>query len=447
MNTMETELQKLDGELYSMYLRSQEIAQLKWLPNIAPRNDSYNSYPHIRGVIGKIDRLLYEDEEYQFSLNCSELYILLCSILMHDIGKGAQENPFEKGIVFDHALASHDIIMNHWADLGLPTKKVAEIVADICRFHACPGETEMKELYTKYYIDHRRTEAVRGRILGALLFLGDHMDNTFTRVVPSIFKDEIPLEVVGEFRSKIADVRYDRKHKVIREVLDRKRLNLDDIYGIKTLQGKLYEYLDDALKDSSGKRAKVSTLYTLAENAMENEGEVAKIKDELNIIGMPVKKWLIEYDEHLFQIYKRKDSEGNKVLDSVYALEPVINLDYCLEVLKGICMLSGGIFARQFFQYRELVNFIREEESRTYMVKCAVRRLSLLLKTDKDCAYVIYCDENNWSFSRKEEDSQKRGQGRKAACEPEDGRDQKEVVYNELKELICERVEKYDEAK
>ncbi len=446
MNTMETELQKRDSELYAMYMRSLEIAQLKWLPNIAPRKDSYNSYPHIRGVIGKIDRLLYEDEEYRFSLNCSELYILLCAILMHDIGKGAQENPFEKGFVSDHALDSHNIITEHWADLGLPTKKVAEIVADICRFHACPDKAQMKELYTKYYIDHKRTEPVRGRILGALLFLGDHMDNTFTRVVPSIFKDEMPLEIVGKFRSRIADVRYDRKHKVIREILDRKRLEPDDIYGSVTLQGELYEYLKKQIKDE-GKRAKVSTLYVLSENVMDNEKEVALIKDELNIMGMPVKKWLIEYDEHLFQIYKRKDREGNTVIDSVYALEPIINLDYCLEVLKGICMLAGGIFARQFFQYRELVNFIREEESRTYMVECAVRRLSLLLKAEENCGYVIYCDENNWSFSRKNDDARKTGRKQKDAREPEDGMDQKEVVYNELKEMICERVEKYDEAK
>lgn len=88
MNTMETELQRQDGELYAMYLRSMEIAERQWMPNIVPNKDSYNSYPHVKEVMRHIDRLLYE-EECSFALNCSELYILLCAILMHDIGKGA----------------------------------------------------------------------------------------------------------------------------------------------------------------------------------------------------------------------------------------------------------------------------------------------------------------------------------------------------------------------
>lgn len=88
MKTMESELQRQDNELYMMYLRSMEIAELKWAPSIKPKKDSYNSYPHIRGVMGQIDRLLYEDEENTFVLNSSELYILLNAVLMHDIGKG-----------------------------------------------------------------------------------------------------------------------------------------------------------------------------------------------------------------------------------------------------------------------------------------------------------------------------------------------------------------------
>lgn len=182
-------------------------------------------------------------------------------------------------------------------------------------------------------------------------------------------------------------------------------------------------------------------LYVIAENVMTNEKEIALIKDELNVMGMPVKKWLIECDEQLFQVYKDKDEEGNNIISSSYALEPIINLDYCLEVLKGICMLSGGIFGEQYFQYSELVNFIREEDSRTYKVKCAVRRLSLLLKADESCNYVIYHDENNWSFYRKKNawyDSET------AAVS---GQDQKDIVYNMLKTTVRERLERRNGSK
>lgn len=432
MKTMESELQRLDNELYMIYLRSSEIAKLKWLPNIKPKNDSYNSYPHVKGVMEQIDRLLYEEEENSFLLNSSELYILLCAVLMHDIGKGAYERLSEKDFSPSHAVDSRKLIVKNWADLGLLTKKAAEIVADICWFHDCPDKAEMKELYTRYYIDQfKRTEPIRGRIVGALLFLGDHMDNTFTRTVPPFFKEEMTLDVVGNFRSKIADVRLVRQYKMVKEILDKDCFTeAKDIEGQNMLYGDLYKYLSD-LKVSSRqsrleKKAKNSTLYTIAKNVMENNQEIMLIKDELNIMGMPIKKWLIECDEHLFRIFE--DEHGN--LNSAYALEPIINLDYCLEVLKGICILSGGIFARQYFRYVELVNFIREEEKNTYKTICAVRRLSLLLKAGGNVDYMIYYDENNWSFSCRKD------------REPLEGQDQKEIVYQQIKKIICERLGK-----
>lgn len=432
MKTMETELQRLDNELYIVYQRSFEIAMLKWLPNITPKKDSYNSYPHIKGVMAQIDRLLYEDEN-RFSLNCSELYILLCAILMHDIGKGIYETPSDKRYIPDHAFNSYKIIVTHWASLGLLTEKVAEIVADICRFHDCPDQVEMEELYTKYYIDQfKRTEPIRGRLLGALLFLGDHMDTTFTRVVPSFLKENGVLEIVGNFRNKIADVRLDRQHKMIRQILDKTCFEKEDIKGGHVLKGDLYNYLDKNVitRDHWAKRPEVSALYAIAKDVVKSEKDIALIKDELNIMGMPVKKWLIECDEHLFEIY-REERGGQEKICSVYALEPIINLDYCLEVLRGICILSGGIFAGQYFQYSELVNFIHEEERNKFKIECAVRRLSLLLKAEGGCGYVIYYDENNWSFYC-----------RKKEIFAGDG-DQKEEVYDRIKKIICERLDKH----
>lgn len=441
MNTMESELQRQDGELYAMYLRSMEIAERQWMPNIAPNKDSYNSYPHVREVMRHIDRLLYE-EECSFSLNCSELYILLCAILMHDIGKGAPQSPADKDRVRDHAFDSCKIIQTHWTELGLPTKKVAESVTAICRFHDCPDQVEMEELYSKYYIDLlERAEPIRGRFLGALLYLADHMDNSFTRTVPPFYKESEPLEVVGNFRSKIADVRLDRQYKMVREILDRTCFEAKDLLGIRSLQGELPRYLSQKIPKYPVKRAETSVLYVIADNVMTNEKEISLIKDELNVMGMPVKKWLIECDEQLFQVYKDKDEEGNSIISSAYALEPIINLDYCLEVLKGICMLSGGIFGEQYFQYSELVNFIREEDSKTYKVKCAVRRLSLLLKADEFCSYVIYYDENNWSFYRKKNVWH---DGETAAVF---GQDQKDIVYNMLKTTVRERLERRNGSK
>lgn len=434
MKTMETELKRLDNELYTIYLRNLEIAEFEWLPSIVPQNGSYNSYPHIKGVMRQIDRLLYDHDECYFSLNGSELYILLSSILMHDIGKSVKDNPANSGYIYGHADASFDIINEKWAELGLPTEKIATIIAQICRFHDCSDPLKMDELYTEYYIDQfKRAEPIRGRLLGALLFLGDHMDNNFTRIVPDFIKEGDPLEIVWNFRRKIADVRLDRQNKMIKEILDKSYLSKGDLRGRCTLQGDLPAYLSCHVEGATGKVAKKSVLYVIASDVLKNEKEIARIRDELNIMGIPVKKWLIECDEHLFSVYSKKDMDGNDIISSVYALEPIINLDYCLEVLKGICSLSGGIFARQFFQYSELVNFIREEESKTYKVECAVRRLSLLLKAGDVHDYVIYYDKNNWSFYCHKNE------------EPVNSQDQKDAVYREVKKIIEERLGRHHE--
>ncbi len=445
MKTMETELQRMDEELYTMYLHSRKIAERTWLPYIMPKRDSSNAYPHIRGVMKRINSLLYDHEGTDFSLSCSELYILLSAITMHDIGKGIVACGEETEYLPGHAYDSYKIVKEHWADLGLPTEKVAGIVANICWFHDCPDDEDMEELYTKYYISQaKNTEPIRGRLLGALLFLGDHMDNTFERTMPFIFKEGRLLDIVGRFRSKIADVRLDRQYKMIKEILDRTCFESSDIYGQCTLKGDLFLYLSQYIsQDRPGKRVKTTALYTIAKDAINNEREIARIKDELNIMGMPVKKWLIECDEHLFQVCGMGQGE-NEVIYSMFALEPLIKLDYCLEVLKGICLLSGGIFAQRFFRYRELTNFIREEEGKEYKVKCAVRRLSLLLKAfgilnepgmqgeDGRRNYEIYYDENNWSFyCRDEMETEEEGLKDK---------DHKEIVYNRLKGLIVKKL-------
>lgn len=382
----------------------------------------------------QIDRLLYDHDECYFSLNGSVLYILLTSVLLHDIGKGVKDKPENRGLLYNHADASFDIISKNWGTLGIPTEKIANIIAKICRFHDSSDLLKMEELYTEYYIDQfKRREPIRGRLLGALLFLGDHMDNTFTRIVPDFFKEGAPLKEVGRFRRKIADVRLDRQYKLIKEIVDKSSLYQKDLQGNIILRGDLPAYLSKRIKDDNGKSATESVLYTVANDVMTNERKIALVRDELNIMGIPVKKWLIECDEHLISVYEEKDryTSEKPVINSVYALEPIINLDYCLEVLKGICSLSGGIFARQFFQYSELVNFIREEERKTYKVKCAVRRLSLLLKAGNVFDYVIYYDENNWSFYCQKNER------------PVNSQDQKDAVYEEVKKIIKERLDKH----
>ena len=89
MKTMEQELRQMNQNLYELYIRSYDLAVEQWLPQIKPSNDSYNSLPHLLGVKKRIERILYpEERDSSITLSACELYILLNSVLFHDIGKG-----------------------------------------------------------------------------------------------------------------------------------------------------------------------------------------------------------------------------------------------------------------------------------------------------------------------------------------------------------------------
>ena len=387
------ELHKTNLELYTAYKRSSDIALTQWLPNISPKKDSYNSYPHICGVEYHLNEILcnINSDCSIIQLNPTEIYVLLCSVLLHDIGKTIPDSS-------DHALESKTFIKKNWATLGIVSERIAKIIALICRFHDCKNDDDVNErLIDIFYVD--RYEPIRGRKLGALLVLADHLDNTFSRVVPPYIVDQANrnLDAIGAFRDKIQSVRVDFSARMVRTILNKNDITSNDIMDNKNISGALLDYLEKNPTKHVEAISKESILSIIVKDVHNNHIALQKIRNELYAMNLPLEAWLLECDGKLFSV-----TQTNNTFHTAYALETILDYEYCCNVLRALYYLGGGIFGKSFHSYEKLLNFIREDINNSYKVECAVKRLSMLLKDDPKCALNIYCDNVGWrieSFS------------------------------------------------
>ncbi len=141
------------------------------------RDMGKNDFYHSKNVEEIIDKLIpdevIDNDKY---ITQGEAFLLLVAIYLHDIGRKVNPNY--------HELTSYDLIESDFLSYGLQNKFVAKAVAQICRAHAPEKDWPIMNTDPKYGItgldNSERTYNLRN--LGALLRLGDELDNTFTRV-------------------------------------------------------------------------------------------------------------------------------------------------------------------------------------------------------------------------------------------------------------------------
>jgi hypothetical protein len=79
-------------ELADALERSWTIALDEWLAAMSPSSDSFNSYPHLRNHEKHLERIWLAYERHHGAsapplLSPVEIYVMLSSILFHDIGR------------------------------------------------------------------------------------------------------------------------------------------------------------------------------------------------------------------------------------------------------------------------------------------------------------------------------------------------------------------------
>lgn len=203
-------------ELADALERSWTIALDEWLAAIAPQLDSFNAYPHLRNHEKHLERLWLAYQKHHGPaarplLSPIEIYVMLSSILFHDIGRTRTGK--------DHGEASKVIVEEHRAALGIPSDALADVIARICRFHDLPPakmRTQLDALATTSIDPYGE---IRQSACAALLTLIDYMDGTFTRVTPAYIRENEDIKPVGAFRRVIRDVEIDLEGELVKIVL------------------------------------------------------------------------------------------------------------------------------------------------------------------------------------------------------------------------------------
>ena len=534
--------------LFATYRKTEEVAINHWYPGMSQSNGSVNSYPHVQGIINQLSLVIYHPQ-CAVTLTDVELYLLLTSILLHDIGKVK--------LAEDHGKESRNIIRKQWAVLKIENEQMQQIIQNICFLHdRKDGEFKSvsQTLPTDEYID--RYGKVRPRLLGALLYLGDHMDNSYTRTIPEEYTDHFRKNVLGVhfqpeqqmittvihpeaflhkmdgehkatlyslayvqktmgplglYLTQKADETWEREQKDEQEKKtevqkvgeEGEQKDKPEGKDEPTKQGEASEQ-KDALPNSPKKSEEdhpnpylvdLEPLLYLLRDTFVNDACLRNVRNEMYVLGMPIKKWMIECEGQLFLVQKRAqesvvefldndamtlicsvlegkstasqesedrrllrqelqsilkdmdlqpdDSGGNleKVLTAyqnnsgkvqklktkqkeaetelqhvkealaalqifkicpqhslnkaddsangiqlvpcyhaALSVEPLTGYEYCKRVLTAMYDITTTIFAKSFFTYTDICNYMREDLKNTVKVMSAVRRLSYLFQ-------------------------------------------------------------------
>lgn len=213
MSTLRARLESAAPELHEALERSWKIAFEEWLPAIGHKGGSYNSYPHLRNIEQHLDQVVASCEQLplargRINLSPAELYVLLASVLFHDIGRLKPGG--------GHATSSRHVIEREYPSLGIPSSELAGCIGKVCEAHDPPNEWDESELCDVVIDPHGE---VRERQMAALLVLGDHMDSAYNRVIPQYVDFKEGSDVVGEFRKVVRGVVADPAAQMIRLVI------------------------------------------------------------------------------------------------------------------------------------------------------------------------------------------------------------------------------------
>jgi hypothetical protein len=171
--------------LYAHIIKVREKAESEWLKGITK-----NGIEHSKRLEGYLNRLI--PDYFKKRLNAAEIFILLYSVYLHDIGYRNKNSDIESE---GHPLRSKDYILQNpdeylFGPFRFPSMKpgdvpfVAQAVADVCYGHAHEKVCSLKDDIENDFRD--QDLCVDGRInlrrLAALLRAADEADQAYIRL-------------------------------------------------------------------------------------------------------------------------------------------------------------------------------------------------------------------------------------------------------------------------
>jgi len=429
MEPLRERLKEGSDVLYQSFQKSWDIAWNVWLPALPLKKDSFNSYPHLRNVENHLCRVLADARGKAGAvpvnnLSPAEIYLLLCSVLFHDIGRigGDGDNTC-------HASCTRRLLEEHWAELGVANEKFAELLGRVCEFHD-PPEGYHENLHDTTVDPWGE---IRLKLLAALLRFADHLDSAFTRILPAYLKGQRDYHVVARFRKLINDVKVDMNAQLVKTVV----CDTEEEHFSPEDPSPIYKVI---MKDVD-----------------QNREDLKKISPVLSAAGIRVRAWLMEHNEQLYrpivadgkrdkEMAARGFNAGSyerylgkvcaslreknatvmsslpiKETRDLYApdpmgyqpdpievpsriaetFEPIFHKQYLLNVCASMWKLSTQIFGSSVLSYEDLAADVREPN--VSRIKMAVRRLQIVtrgkLKHNEVDVDAIWAGADSWQHT------------------------------------------------
>lgn len=369
-----------NSELHTAFLENLKYLENSILPLLSSKGESLNSLPHLKNNENYLNGILSPNEELfneklPLFITPYELYSILSSIYLHDIGRIT----CDKG----HGSESKEFIDRLWKELKIPSKELADAIGDICNIHEPKGKVEELNPKVDVLIDKSKllikpigqieineinympmssnkmldnnAGFVRVNELGALLSLVDNMDSTYRRLarLEVLDKDNYtsPLAV---FRNCIKGVSYNKESQAIFVTLDlekTKSINIEFADDINPLFNKISYY-------ASNTGQKPFDKYQTIRKDAEKKLLFCEIVEEKSSVIYPDNfrmEWLLINGVHVNDFWVRLD---NFELRDIQKLLSDSKTKCNLEISKVIQIYDNKIFVNldQYFKTRKLID-------------------------------------------------------------------------------------------
>ena len=357
----------ISASYLSSYDRIDSIAKEEWLPTVEPINDTFNSLPHLENIIHIINEMI--PTEMMKTLSSAEIYILLCSILLHDIGKAYLKKSDKSKLNKIHPIRSCKIISNNYERLGIINEDFAKYIAIVVCSHGWDKPHDgavlpLNEMQQQNNIECGRCndncglcviykpkrEKIHLHRIAALLRIGDELENGYQRVVPDWLKEFDNKDTTSNCGE--ARLGFNRSTSWRQYVYD---VEFDAIgNSIKLISDIKFEKYIDWINHPNDDENKIVS------SALDSVDKISKLlinwKAHLHEIGIYYDDALLELGQPYHILAKKvKDTENPFFVSesglSPYTLEQIADLS--IRMHKGI----AGINIRPF-KWMELASAI-----------------------------------------------------------------------------------------
>lgn len=336
---------KGDTCLYSALEEMFQDGLTSWLSLLGEKDKSFLGIPHIQNVEKHIDNAVPDSVKRGFS--STEIFVLLASVLLHDIGKLEDALP--------HSTQSCHIIQKNWAFLRIPSYQLSiwisavscshtwptpfpprlfERVMKTCPFQAskeCELACEIEE-FSELNLHHEAYDGpVRLDWIATLLRIGDEVDNFNRRTLPQWL---VPDKTDVHWRFYINSIFFDLAGKCIK---------------LRTR-----DFFDAAWDTTRGSDANEKSQREKAYEALKGiDSVLGEWKRPLGEIGLTYQQAFIESAKPrptLFT-YPDRDTNGSQHISTI---EPPLTKNLIIRIIRAMLRLDYGVINGRYFSWESL---------------------------------------------------------------------------------------------